>query len=76
MTTLTSRISPTDSEFLLNRAAYDLAIADLHVRRRRALEGGPPKAREKPKKHLARNNILPRSRVEALFDAGSPFRCG
>ena len=70
MTTLTSRISPADSEFLLNRAAYELAIADLHARRRRALEGGPPKAREK---HLARNKILPRSRVEALLDAGSPF---
>jgi 3-methylcrotonyl-CoA carboxylase beta subunit len=59
-----------DPEFQLNRSAYEALIARLHERRRKALAGGPPKAREK---HLARNKILPRDRVEVLLDPGSPF---
>ena len=70
MTTLHSRISPADGEFQRNLAAYEAALADLRERRQRALAGGSAKAREK---HLARNKILPRGRVEALLDAGSPF---
>lgn len=70
MTVVSSRVSTADDEFQLNRAAYEALIDRLHERRRRALEGGPPKAREK---HLARNKILPRHRVELLLDPGSPF---
>ncbi|HMO46893.1 MAG TPA: carboxyl transferase domain-containing protein [Rubrivivax sp.] len=70
MTILTSRASTADPEFQLNRSAYEALIARLHERRRKALAGGPPKAREK---HLARNKILPRDRVEVLLDPGSPF---
>ena len=70
MTILSSRVSTSDDDFRLNRQAYEAMIADLHARRQLALAGGPPKAREK---HLARNKILPRHRVEVLLDAGSPF---
>ena len=70
MTILSSRASTADPEFQLNRSAYEALIARLHERRRKALAGGPPKAREK---HLARNKILPRDRVEVLLDPGSPF---
>lgn len=70
MTILSSGISTSDNEFRLNRKAYEAMIDNLHARRRLALEGGPLKARER---HLARNKILPRDRVEALLDPGSPF---
>ncbi|MBH2042856.1 MAG: methylcrotonoyl-CoA carboxylase, partial [Comamonadaceae bacterium] len=70
MTILSSRISTSDDEFRLNREAYEAVIADLQSRRQLALAGGPLKAREK---HLARNKILPRHRVEVLLDPGSPF---
>ena len=70
MTILSSRASTADPEFQLNRSAYEALISRLHERRRQALAGGPPKAREK---HLARNKILPRDRVEVLLDPGSPF---
>ena len=70
MTVLETRVSSSDETFLRNRDAYRALVADLHERRRRACEGGPPKARQK---HLDRNKLLPRDRVEALLDAGSPF---
>jgi hypothetical protein len=49
---------------------HEALVADLHARRRKARTGGPEKAREK---HLARGKLLPRDRVEALLDPGSPF---
>lgn len=70
MTILISHVSTSDNEFQLNREAYEAVIADLQRRRGLALGGGPLKAREK---HLARNKILPRDRVELLLDPGSPF---
>lgn len=70
MTILVPRASTSDAEFQANRSAYESLISTLHERRRQALAGGPDKAREK---HLARNKILPRDRVEVLLDPGSPF---
>ena len=70
MTQLSSRISVTEPGFRLNREAYEALIADLHERRRRACTGGPSKARQR---HLDRGKILPRDRVDALLDPGSPF---
>ena len=70
MNILTSRVSTADADFRLNREAYEALIAELHEKRRNAARGGPPKARDK---HVARNKMLPRDRVEALLDPGSPF---
>jgi 3-methylcrotonyl-CoA carboxylase beta subunit len=70
MTQLRSRLATADPAFALNRDASLRLVAELHDKRRRASEGGPPKAREK---HLARGKLLPRDRVELLLDAGSPF---
>ena len=70
MTQIRSRVSTADEEFRLNRAHYEGLIAALHQKRRVASLGGPPKARER---HLARDKILPRDRVEVLLDPGSPF---
>jgi len=70
MTQIRSRVSTADEEFRQNRTHYERLIAALHEKRRLASIGGPPKARER---HLARDKILPRDRVEVLLDPGSPF---
>jgi 3-methylcrotonyl-CoA carboxylase beta subunit len=70
LTTLESRVSPSDEDFRKNLAAYEALIADLHLRRERAMAGGSAKARDK---HLSRNKLLPRDRVDGLLDPGSPF---
>ncbi|MGO9774545.1 MAG: acyl-CoA carboxylase subunit beta [Roseiarcus sp.] len=70
MTIIDSLVLVGDEDFRLNQNAYAAVIADLHARRRRASEGGSEKARAK---HLARKKLLPRHRVEALLDPGSPF---
>ena len=45
-------------------------IAELDMRRAKAAEGGPPRARER---HIARGKLLPRERVMTLLDPGAPF---
>ena len=70
MTGVAPRLNTADADFLANRAASEALVADLQARRRQARAGGPEKARSK---HLARGKLLPRDRVEALLDPGSPF---
>ena len=45
-------------------------IADLHARRAAAAIGGPERAR---RLHKERKQLLPRERIAALMDPGSPF---
>ncbi|MFZ0835844.1 MAG: carboxyl transferase domain-containing protein, partial [Xanthobacteraceae bacterium] len=45
-------------------------VDELHKRRAEAALGGPARARER---HVARGKLLPRDRVRALIDAGTPF---
>ncbi|HJM92188.1 MAG: carboxyl transferase domain-containing protein [Alphaproteobacteria bacterium] len=57
-------------EFDLNKDAYLERIADLHGRRQRSRIGGSEASRER---HIKRGRMLPRARVDALLDPGSPF---
>ena len=70
MTVLKSAISPRSEEFRRNRSALKALVADLRDKVRQAKEGGGEAAR---KKHLARGKLLPRDRIRALLDTGSPF---
>ena len=70
MTVMPSSISTTDEAFARNRDAYLARVADLHARRARALVGGPEKAR---RLHKQRGQLLPRERLAAVLDPGSPF---
>jgi 3-methylcrotonyl-CoA carboxylase beta subunit len=70
MSAAAPRLNTADAEFLANRAASEALVADLRARRRLARTGGPEKARSK---HLARGKLLPRDRIDALLDPGSPF---
>ncbi len=57
-------------EFALNNNAYLARIDDLHQRRQAARIGGSEASRDR---HIKRGRMLPRGRVDALLDPGSPF---
>jgi len=70
MTRLASRIDPRSSGFRDNAAQMESLVAELQDRLRQTNAGGGEEARAK---HLARDKLLPRERIEALLDPGSPF---
>lgn len=70
MSPIQSRIDPRSPEFRANAAAMRALVADLRDKVARVAQGGDESARAK---HLARGKLLPRDRVWALLDVGSPF---
>lgn len=70
MAVLESLISTSSPVFQANVTHYQKLVADLHTRRFDASHAGSSAARER---HLAAGKILPRDRVRALLDLGSPF---
>ncbi|MBW3576613.1 MAG: methylcrotonoyl-CoA carboxylase [Actinobacteria bacterium] len=70
MAVVRSRVDPTSAAFAANRAHNEALVADLREQLTRAAQGGPQRARER---HVDRGKLLPRQRVEALIDPGTPF---
>ncbi|TVR26867.1 MAG: methylcrotonoyl-CoA carboxylase [Nitriliruptor sp.] len=70
MPTLPTTVDPASSSFAANRAHHLALRDDLRDQHARAALGGPEEAR---RRHTARGKLLPRERVEALLDPGSPF---
>ncbi|MEZ0471917.1 carboxyl transferase domain-containing protein [Luteimonas salinilitoris] len=70
MPALSSSLDPRSQDFLDNAGYHRSLVAELDRRLARAAEGGGEKAREK---HSARGKLLPRERITALLDTGSPF---
>ncbi|WP_237476358.1 carboxyl transferase domain-containing protein [Lichenibacterium dinghuense] len=70
MTTLTTAVDPRSPEARANADHMAALVADLRATMERAREGGGEAARAR---HAARGKMLPRDRVEALLDPGSPF---
>jgi 3-methylcrotonyl-CoA carboxylase beta subunit len=70
MSVLTSQIDPRSPEFQASSMQLRALVDDLHRELNRSAEGGGVKAREK---HTARGKLLPRERIRALLDPGSPF---
>jgi 3-methylcrotonyl-CoA carboxylase beta subunit len=70
MSQLASALDPRSEEFRRNAEAMRALVADLRAQVASVKEGGGAPAREK---HLARGKLLPRERVRALLDVGSPF---
>ena len=70
MPRLTSRIDSGSDAFRANAVHMKGLVDDLRSRTARVAEGGGPDAQ---KKHTARGKLLPRERVRALLDPGSPF---
>jgi len=67
---LTSELDPRSEPFRANDNAMATLVADLRAKTARVAEGGGEAAR---KRHLSRGKLLPRERVEALLDPGTPF---
>ena len=70
MPLLRSHIDPRSADFQANAAHLEGLVADLKARLARSALGGGEKARAK---HTERGKLLPRERVRALLDPGSPF---
>jgi len=70
MPVLSSNIDTRSAEFAGNAEHMRALVADLAEQVQTAALGGGERARAK---HLAREKLLPRDRIEALLDPGSPF---
>ncbi len=70
MPVLRSQLDPRSQDFRDNAAQLESLVVDLKGELARAAQGGGEKARAK---HTARGKLLPRERVRALLDPGSPF---
>jgi 3-methylcrotonyl-CoA carboxylase beta subunit len=67
---LRSRVDPAGEVFKRNAEQHTALVAELRDKLAVAGRGGPDRSRER---HTARGKLLPRDRVDALVDAGSPF---
>ena len=70
MAEIKNNIVAESAEFKANRAAMDELITTLRERINKIAQGGSEKARNK---HLSRNKLLVRDRIDALIDRGTPF---
>jgi 3-methylcrotonyl-CoA carboxylase beta subunit len=67
---LHSRADTGGERFARNHAANAALAAELRKKLAEVSRGGPEASRER---HIARGKLLPRDRVDALTDPGSPF---
>ena len=70
MTVLQSRINPRDAAFATNRDHMQTQVEDLRTVVDKIRQGGGAKAQER---HTSRGKLLPRERLNAVLDPGSPF---
>jgi len=70
MSTLVSQIDVRSLEFQASSRQLREVVEDLQRELLRSAEGGGTKALDK---HAARGKLLPRERIRALLDPGSPF---
>jgi 3-methylcrotonyl-CoA carboxylase beta subunit len=70
MPALATTVDAAGGEFAANRRVMEELVADLRQQLAAAAQGGGERARER---HAGRGKLLPRERVEALLDPGSPF---
>jgi len=65
-----SQIDIRSADYAANEQTMRAQVADLHAQLQRVALGGGDKARLK---HTERGKLLPRERIRALLDSGSPF---
>jgi 3-methylcrotonyl-CoA carboxylase beta subunit len=70
MSVIESKLDLRDATFAANRDAMTALVADLRAKVEEIEQGGGKGPRAK---HVARGKLLPRERVRALIDPGSPF---
>ncbi|GAA1962237.1 carboxyl transferase domain-containing protein [Amycolatopsis minnesotensis] len=67
---LTTTADPRGADYARSVTAHAELVGDLTKRLETARLGGPEKSRTR---HIERGKLLPRDRVDALLDPGSPF---
>ncbi|MDE2584125.1 MAG: methylcrotonoyl-CoA carboxylase [Betaproteobacteria bacterium] len=70
MTLLKTQLNTRSADFQANADAMKTVVDDLRQQVARVALGGPEASRQK---HIARGKLLPRERVNALLDPGTPF---
>lgn len=70
MTSVRSHLDTRGPDYQANRTHMESLVRDLREKAGRIAKGGGDRAREK---HLARDKLLPRDRIQALLDVGTPF---
>ncbi len=70
MPALSSHLDPRSEEFTSNAEYHRALVDELDRRLARVADGGGEKARTR---HTERGKLLPRDRITALLDPGSPF---
>ncbi len=70
MTVIHSNLDTRGEEFEANRAHLQSLVDDLREKAEVIARGGGERARDK---HVARDKLLPRDRIQALLDVGTPF---
>jgi 3-methylcrotonyl-CoA carboxylase beta subunit len=70
MDVLPTHVDVTSDEFRARREHHEGLVEDLRGVLAETARGGSERARER---HLSRGKLLPRDRVEALLDPGTPF---
>ena len=70
MTVLKSALDTGSDLFAKNTEAMQAVVSDLREKAAQIELGGGARARER---HLSRGKLLPRDRIDALLDEGSPF---
>ncbi len=70
MTPIDSKLDPRSPEFQANATQLRATVGEWRTQMSKAALGGGEKARAK---HTGRGKLLPRERIRALLDPGSPF---
>ena len=70
MNVLKTAVAPNSQNFAANKAAMQDLVEDLRGKVALITQGGGAKVRER---HITRGKLLPRDRVAALIDPGTPF---
>ncbi len=70
MAILQTKIDPSAERFQQNRAHHLALAEDLRDLVDKVAQGGDERSRER---HVSRGKLLPRQRLDALLDSGSPF---
>jgi len=70
MSVIQSRINTRDADFIANREDMQAQVDDLRKVVDQIRQGGGAKAQER---HTSRGKLLPRERLNAVLDPGSPF---
>jgi len=70
MNVIRTKLNTRAVEFRRNAVYMHTLVADLREKVSQIKQGGGPTARER---HIGRGKLLPRERIRALLDVGSPF---